>query len=333
MPPKSKRFDAKRKQLHRLLALLRKLDKRERVNAATLASEFNVSKRTALRDIKDLNESGFAVVFNEERRSYQFADPGYTLRGFDLNDNELMVLFLGSQMAHRLGKPLGDASLSLIRKAYKETGRKTEERAEKLREENRLWIDIELGEEFEEIEGQYNAISKAMDSKVELEITYVSMNSQEETRRVIAPYGLIVKYGLWYVIGYCKLRGEMRVFALDCIRSFRTTGRPYTIPADFRIEAHFEAGWSMIRYGEPVEVVLRFSKEYARWIKRRRWHPTQVIEEQADGSIIFRATVAGTMELKWWTYHWIPYCEILAPPELKREVMEEMKAMIKRYGE
>lgn len=314
MPPESKKLYEKKKRLHRLLALLRKLDNRERITAATLASEFDVSKRTALRDIRDLNESGFALLFDREQGTYSFADPDYTLRDFNLNDNELMVLFLGGQMAHSLGKPFEDASKSLLKKAYKESGRKTRGRVEKYHEENRFWVDMELGEEFEQVEGQYNAINEAMNRKVELEITYVAMQSQAETRRAVAPYGLIFKYGLWYLIGYCNLRGEIRIFALDCIKYFELTGRPYTIPADFQIAEYFEAGWNMLRYGEPVEVVLKFSKEYARWIKRRRWHPTQVIEEQDDGAIIFRATVAGTMELKWWTYHWIPYCEVLSPP-------------------
>ncbi|MBI5193627.1 MAG: WYL domain-containing protein [Nitrospirae bacterium] len=56
------------------------------------------------------------------------------------------------------------------------------------------------------------------------------------------------------------------------------------------------------------------------------------IEEQEDGALILRATIQGTRELKWWTYHWIPYCEIISPPELREEVIGEMKAMLDVYG-
>ena len=87
----------------------------------------------------------------------------------------------------------------------------------------------------------------------------------------------------------------------------------------------------MIPHGKPVEVILKFSERYARWITRRKWHPTQDIEEQKDGSIIFKAMIEGTRELKWWTYHWIPYCKILAPAELRKEVAEDMRAMLKVY--
>ena len=187
-------------------------------------------------------------------------------------------------------------------------------------------------EEFEKVEKQYNAINEAMNQKQEVEIAYKDMGKQEETRRNIAPYGLFFHEGLWYVIGYCRLRNKIRIFALDCIKEIRVTNEPYTIPDDFYINEHFKPGWRMRRYGAPVEVFLKFSERYARWIKRRKWHPTQVIEEHKDGSIIFKVKVEGTVELKWWTYHWIPFCEILAPPELRKEVTEEMRGMLGVYG-
>jgi len=332
MPPKSKKPDSTKK-LHRLIAIIRKLDNRERMTADNLAKEFEVSKRTALRDIKDLNESGFAILFDNEQGTYRFADPDYTLRDLDLNENELMVIFLGKQMSRGLGKPFEAAALSLIKKASKETGNKTRARAKTLDEEKRFWVGRDYGEDFAQIKGQYDAVNAAIDRKVELEITYVAMNTRKETQRAVAPYGLIFKYGIWYVLGYCHLRDDIRLFALDCIKDVKLTGKSYRIPGDFNIDNYFEAGWNMLRYGEPVEVVLRFTKEYARWIQRRTWHPTQVIEEAEDGSIIFRVTVEGTQELKWWTYHWIPFCEIISPPELKKEVMDEMRAMMKEYGE
>ncbi len=76
---------------------------------------------------------------------------------------------------------------------------------------------------------------------------------------------------------------------------------------------------------------MEFGKEYAHWIKRREWHPTQQIEEKPDGSIIFRVTLEGTMEIKWWIYHWIPYCKVIAPAGLRKEMIQEMKAMTGVY--
>ncbi len=332
MAPGSKRAEEKTKHLHRLLSILRSLDNRERINPGSLATKFNTSTRTIQRDIQVLNSSGFAIVFDKERNMYMFANPDYTLRDLNLTNDELMALIMGGQIARNLGAPFEKAFKTLLKKARRDTDYLTRERAKTLGKESRFLVHIDPLENFEKIEKQYRAIDEAMTKGLKLEITYHAMKSDEITTRLIAPYGLIFNYGLWYVIGYCYMRKTIRVFALDCIKKFRLTTKPYTVPQDFSMEKYFEPGWSMIRYGKPVEVVLEFSKEYARWIKRRKWHPTQRIEEKEDGSIIFSVTVEGTRELKWWTYHWIPYCKVIKPPELREEVKKEIKALARVYG-
>lgn len=332
MTAKSKRFEDKAVKLHRLLSILRRLDKRERFTPLSLAQKYGIAERTIYRDINDLNSSGFSIVFDKESGIYRFTDADFTLQDMDLSDNELMALLLGKQVAHGLGRPFEDAFRSILKKARKDTGSKTREKAKKLAEEQRFWVDIDPLEGFEKIEPQFKAVNEAMDKKIEIEIVYKAMKDEKETKRSVAPYGLIFSYGLWYVLGYCNLRKEIRVFALDCIKDFRLAGRTYSMPKDFKLDEYFEPGWDMVRYGEPVEVVLEFGDKYARWIKRRRWHPTQKIEDRPDGSIIFRVTVRGTRELKWWIYHWIPFCRVLAPPELRKEMMGEMREMMKVYG-
>ncbi|MBI5875784.1 MAG: transcriptional regulator [Deltaproteobacteria bacterium] len=332
MKPRSKRFDDRAKKLHRLLSILRMLDSRARCTPKTLAEKFDTSDRTIQRDISDLNSANFSIVFVKEENTYRFTDPDYTLRDLDLNKDELGFLLIGRQFAHNLGKPFEKACQSLLRKARKDTGIKTSERIKGIEEKSHFWVDMDQMEEFEKVEKQYNAINEAMDRKQEIEILYKAMKNQEETRRRYAPYGLFFHEGLWYVIGYCRLRDEIRIFALDCIKEIRVTNEPYTIPDDFDINEYFKPGWRMRRYGAPVEVVLKFSERYARWIKRRKWHPTQVIEEQKNDSIIFKVRVEGTVELKWWIYHWIPHVEVLSPPELKQEMIEEMKAMLEVHG-
>ncbi|MBI4688089.1 MAG: transcriptional regulator [Nitrospirae bacterium] len=331
MPKKSKRFEEKTRKLHRLLAILRKLDSRERFTPQTLAEKFETTPRTIFRDIDDLNTSGFSITFNKEFNTYCFADPDFTLRDLNLDNNELKALFIGSQVTRWLGKPFEKAFQSILKKAYKDTGQQTRKKAERLVDKQRFWIDMEPADEFEKIEKQYNALNEAMDKKVEIEIDYKSIETEEESRRAIAPYGLFLWSGLWYAIAFCNLRKDVRVFALDCIKDFKLTNTHYNIPPDFSLEEYFKPGWHMLRYGEPVEIVLEFGKEYARWIKRRKWHHTQKIEEKPNGSIIFKVTLEGTREIKRWIYHWIPYCKVIAPAELRNEMMQEMKAMVGVY--
>lgn len=332
MNQKSKRFPDRLRKIHRLLSILRMFDNRKRCTPETLAAKFNTTKRNIFRDINDLNSAGFAIVFNKEQNTYTFVDPDFTLRDLDLSDNELMALLLGKQISHSIGRPFENAFASLLKKAHKDTGTTTKVRLKRLEEKQNFWVDIDPMEGFENIERQHNTIMEAMDKNQEVEIIYQGMHERKETKRRIAPYGLFFHSGMWYVLAHCNLRNEIRSFALDCIKGFKLTSNFYVIPHDFNMDDHFRKGWHIMRYGEPVEVVLRFSKDIARWIKRRKWHPTQAIEEQKDGSILFKVKLEGTTEIKWWTYHWAPNCEIISPPELRKEAAEEIRKLGRVYG-
>lgn len=331
MAKKSKKFEETTKKLHRLLSILRLLDNRGRCTPQTLAEKFNTTERNIYRDINDLNAAGFSIVFDKAAGTYRFTDPDFTLRDLDLTSEELKALLVGKQVATRLGQPFEKSFLSLLKKAKKDTGSRTRDRYKGIEGESRFWIDIDDAESFEEVERQYKALNEALDKKVAVEIVYSAMGTEKEMTRVVAPYGLVFNYGLWYMIGHCHLRNAIRVFALDRIKDIKLTNSHYDITSGFKISEYFQPGWQMLRYGEPVEVVVEFTSHYARWIKRRKWHPTQKIEDRPDGGIEFRVTVQGTRELKWWLYHWIPHCKVLSPPELRDEMIEEMSEMLKKY--
>jgi predicted DNA-binding transcriptional regulator YafY len=328
---KSRRFADRTNKLHRLISILRKLDIRDRCTPKSLAEAYGTTERTIYRDIDDLNSAGFGIRFDKEANIYTFADPDFTLRDLNLNEDELTVLLIGRQVAQNLGSHFDRIYQLLMKKVRKDTGKKTQEEVKKINGTQRFWIGLDPMEGFESIEHQYNILNQAMDGKHTAEIVYKAMYSQKEVKRTIAPYGFMFNKGIWYVLAYCKLRNEIRSFALDCIKDVVLTDEFYEIPSEFDLKEYLKPGWQIISNGKPVEVILRFNKDIARWIRRRKWHPTQIIEEQKDGSIIFKVTLPNTSEIKWWTYNWVPNCEILSPPELRKEVIEDIKKLAKIY--
>lgn len=322
------------KKLPRLLTILRMIDRCEQLNLKVYIERFGVGERSLHRDKEDLEAAGFAIAFDKERNTYRFKDPDFSLRDLNLSENELMALLFGRQLAYRLGKPLENAFNSLLKKAHTETGAETGLRAERLQnDKQKFWVAIDQVNDFEKIEGYYNTISEAIDDKLMFEITYHGMKSQRVSQRQVAPYGLFYGTGMWYMVGRCYLENDIRTFALDCIKGIKKlTGRHFLIPPDFDIESYLQKGWRIMRYGRPVEVILKFSKDVARWMKRKKWHPTQSIKEQADGSLIFKVRLNGHEEIKHWSYNWAPHCEILSPPELRKEAAEEIKKLAGVYG-
>ncbi|MGQ9547365.1 MAG: helix-turn-helix transcriptional regulator, partial [Roseiflexus sp.] len=103
-----------------------------------------------------------------------------------------------------------------------------------------------------------------------------------------------------YVIGEARRLGEqgwrtgqMRTFKIERIRRAEMTNEPYQIPANFDPRLYLYDAWGIWTIeGEPVEVVLRFSRTVARRVQETRWHRSERTEPQTDGTLIWRAQIA-----------------------------------------
>jgi CRISPR-associated endonuclease/helicase Cas3 len=81
-----------------------------------------------------------------------------------------------------------------------------------------------------------------------------------------------------------------------------------------------------------VEVVLKFHPRVAHRVRETRWHRSEQVEEQPDGSLLWRARVAEPREMLPWIRGWGADCEVLEPQELREMLMGEAKAMAELYG-
>jgi len=67
-------------------------------------------------------------------------------------------------------------------------------------------------------------------------------------------------------------------------------------------------------------------------VRETRWHRSESVEEQADGSLIWRARVAEPQEMLPWIRGWGADAEVLAPLELRERMMGEARAMAEVYS-
>ena len=134
-----------------------------------------------------------------------------------------------------------------------------------------------------------------------------------------------------YVVGHDHLRNDMRVFAVDRIRSVSLTNRRFEIPEDFDFEAFTRTAFNTI-WGETQEVKIRFSSSQAPYIRERTWHPSQKIETEPDGSIILTLQVADLWEVKFWLIGFGVEAEVLERAELRDEVKAECLAVVQRVN-
>ena len=103
------------------------------------------------------------------------------------------------------------------------------------------------------------------------------------------------------------------------------------MPPDAAVAARMRAAWDVIGDETPVEVVVRFDTSVATRVAETRWHPSQRTETAPDGSLLWRATVAGFLEVRSWVLGWGADAEVVEPPELRAWVADQLSRASDRY--
>ena len=148
----------------------------------------------------------------------------------------------------------------------------------------------------------------------------------------MAPYRLWFFNGAFYLIAYCYKRTDIRVFAVDRIRSLTPTDDIFDPPASLDMEGLMATSFGVFT-GDPVTVRVRFTPRVAGYIQEKIWHRSQRLVPQPDGAVIFESEVAGTQEIKHWILRWGKEAEVLTPERLRNEMRNEARAMAACYGQ
>ncbi len=134
-----------------------------------------------------------------------------------------------------------------------------------------------------------------------------------------------------YLIGFDEEREAIRTFKIERIATAALTPRTFEPPDPSRTTVELRRAWDIIADQAPTEVVLRFAPNVATRVNETIWHPTQTVETEADGSLTWRATVSGTIEIRLWILSWGDDVEVLAPPELRADVAGTHGRAASRY--
>lgn len=170
-------------------------------------------------------------------------------------------------------------------------------------------------------------LTQAIDKHRTVQMRYFSGSRQRTTRREVDPYRLWYAAGGLYLIGYCHLRKEPRMFAVERIKSITPTDHPYQLPLGFNIEAFVQDALTVMR-GPRINVELLFDKATAVWAKDRTWHPSQVVTLRKDGRMTMTLQVADSRELLGWILSFGSGVHVLKPDPLRAAVYNEARKLI-----
>lgn len=156
----------------------------------------------------------------------------------------------------------------------------------------------------------------------------------ERRRAVVRPYLLepSLQTHALYLIGWDETRNALRTFKLERIRDVSLLPQTFEPQDPEAMQATLRQAWDIIADQPPVEVVLRFAPSVAARVREATWHPTQRVEAAADGSLVWRATVSGTIEIRLWILSWGADVEVLEPASLRDDVAATLRRAAASYG-
>jgi predicted DNA-binding transcriptional regulator YafY len=316
----------------RLLSILTTLQARGRVTAPELAEACEVSVRTIYRDVDALSAAGIPVYAERGADGgFRLLD-GYRTRLNGLSLTEADALFLaglpGPAAALGLDRAMNVAQAKLV------AAMPADLRASATRMQTRFHLDAP-GWFGEAEEPQHlRAIADALLGDRLIEIRYRSWKA--EKRRRLAPLGLVLKGGNWYLAG--GIDGSVRTYRvariLDCVLMPDTFARPadfdlagYWRAATERLEAEMHPKEASVRLSPfGVKLLDALSQPYVKARMR--------ISDDADAAGWRTATIPVGTTL-WHAAAELlrlgPEAEVLAPPELRERMAELAEAMAQRY--
>jgi predicted DNA-binding transcriptional regulator YafY len=184
-------------------------------------------------------------------------------------------------------------------------------------------IAIQAGPRPSSDEAVLAEIRGAILARQPLGFTY-SRPGAEPRHRSVAPCGLMFGRAN-YLVAADRETGEIRTFRLDRMSDVEGEDGLANPPADFDLAAFANRSFGIYQ-DEVEEVVIRVAPEGADEARGWRWHPTQALEDQPDGSVVVRFTASGMRELAWHLFTWGEQVTILRPARLRAVMAGELAA-------
>jgi len=171
----------------------------------------------------------------------------------------------------------------------------------------------------------------AMEERRITNITYQSLQATEPVSYSVYPLGMIHHHGSLYLAGWAPEHEELRHWKVDRIESLEVTGLQFQQPEGFDIKKHLAKSFGIFHGEGDIHVKVRFSPTVARFVQEGRWHETQRLTRQPDGSLLAEFDLSTTEELKHWILSFGKEAEVLEPEGLRREMVSEAKSIRARY--
>lgn len=320
-------------RLHRLLGIVMLLDSRGIMKAGNLAKILESSERTIYRDIDILCESGIPIVsISGPNGGYSFME-NYKVNSNVLQGGDVVTLLLSSmgiraEKNTEMAQQLKNAVIKL------ENSVSAEHREEIVKAKERFFIDSDpwWGKK---IENEYlDIVKKSVLNLKKLKVHYKKYVG-EGSERIIRPYGAVVKNSEWYVIAFCEVKNDIRVFKCGRIEHIEVLNESFIMPENFHLNEFWgKSKQEFVRESslklEPNSylVKIKFHEEKKKLLEG--FHVHSLIKE--DNRFIYDIDMLSFETACNVIFSFSDRLEILEPVELRNHIITKANKILSLYN-
>lgn len=294
---------------NRLFEIVYILMQKKKVTAKELADKFEVSTRTIYRDIEILSRASIPIYATKGKDGGICLLDEYVLNKTILSEEEQNQILFALQ---GMKKVSGQNEKDILGKLSALFNKKVDD-----------WIKIEFsnwGRDNTQ-EERFDIIKKAILNKKLIEFVYYNTNGQE-TQRIVEPLQIWFKDKSWYLIGFCRLKENYRIFKIARIKEIKILDEYFErqLPKEQKEEKHnFKS----------ILIELKINKKMAYRVYDE--FEKEEISKKDDGNFIVRVEYPEDE----WVYGYIlsfgEYAKVLSPDRAKNIIRNKLEKMLKNY--
>ncbi len=301
-------------KIDRLISIIMILSNRKRVSAKELAEKFEVSVKTIQRDIDAINMAGIPIVaYKGYDGGYEIME-NYKINKSVVNEKEHSMVF---NLLEGLGKVYEDKTIENLKEKFK-----CANSSMNLIEEGNIVFDFSSWGNADNTREKLNIISEALKLRKTIEFTYITFDGNS-TKRELEPLKIIFKGLNFYICGFCRLRGDIRLFKLTRIKGLNRLDNDF-VPRIVDINEFFKP-----REDNLITLKLKFNKSALN--KLDDYFDAYVIEFNEKGDAIVEVEYPENN----WIYSMLlsfgSDIEVIEPIHIREIIRKNAEKIIKLY--
>jgi len=299
-------------KLFRLIRILNEMDSAKAVHTTDLAHEFNVSVRTAQRDINLLDKAGFPIV-SLQKGQYSFVD-GFSLKKISVSHDEASLMALFYELSESLGGRFPKVYSGILKKLFSPTT------------DTPYFIKMPdvIRKDFPCLETIETGIEQSKKARI------VYDKPKEEKGYLVWPLKIVNYEGFWYLLARLDDNEQIRTFRLEKIKEAQLLEKTFSMPDNLKILLDNSVNiWFSDKRDK--EIILKLDACIAGYFKQKIYFSNQkIIKTEKDGSIVVSTKVGQYEEALHVLMTWLPHVQVIKPPEFKDILTQILKESLKK---